>query len=138
MTLSLDRRALLRHAPLAAAASVLPRHALAAPAAIPLPAWFGDLEQRTFRYFWDLANRKNGLVPDRWPTPSFASIAAVGFALTAYPIGVERGWITRKEARDLTLTTLRFFVTAPQGDAPTGMTGNKGFFYHFLDMETGQ
>ncbi|MCI1141393.1 hypothetical protein MOP88_02010 [Sphingomonas sp. WKB10] len=97
MTLSLDRRALLRHAPLAAAASALPRHALAAPAATTLPAWFGDLEQRTFRYFWDLANRKNGLVPDRWPTPSFASIAAVGFALTAYPIGVDRGWITRKK-----------------------------------------
>ena len=60
-------------------------------------------------------NRKNGLVPDRWPTPSFSSIAAVGFALPAYAIGVERGWCTRAEARDLTLTTLRFFWNAPQG-----------------------
>jgi hypothetical protein len=47
-----------------------------------------DLEERTFRFFWDTANPKNGLVPDRYPTPSFASIAAVGFGLTSYPIGI--------------------------------------------------
>ncbi len=133
----LDRRTLLARTPLAAVAASqsLPTLAAGRPA---LPGWFDDLEHRTFRYFWDLANRKNGLVPDRWPTPSFASIAAVGFALTAYPIGVARGWIRREEARDLTLTTLRFFDTAPQGDAPAGMSGHKGFFYHFLDMETGK
>jgi hypothetical protein len=48
-----------------------------------------DLEERTFRFFWETANPKNGLIPDRYPTSSFASIAAVGFGLTAYPIGVE-------------------------------------------------
>lgn len=104
---------------------------------IALSPFFDDLEQRTFRFFWETVNRRNGLVPDRWPNPPFASIAAVGFALTAYPIGVERGWITRAEARDLTLTTLRFFDRAPQGTAATGISGNRGFFYHFLDMETG-
>ncbi len=59
-----------------------------------------DLEERTFRFFWDTANPQNGLVPDRYPTPSFSSIAAVGFALTAYPVGVERGYVTREQARD--------------------------------------
>ena len=49
-----------------------------------------ELEERTFRFFWNTANPKNGLIPDRSPTPSFSSIAAVGFGLTAYPIGVER------------------------------------------------
>lgn len=102
-----------------------------------LPPFFADLEERTFRFFWETVNRRNGLVPDRWPSPSFSSIAAVGFGLTAYPIGVERGWCTRGEARDLTLTTLRFFWNAPQGDAPSGTIGHQGFFYHFLDMETG-
>jgi hypothetical protein len=103
-----------------------------------LPAFYDDIEQRTFRFFWETVNRANGLVPDRWPTPSFSSIAAVGFALTAYPIGVERGWVRREEARDLTLATLRFFWTAPQGPSPSGTTGHKGFYYHFLDMVQGR
>jgi len=98
---------------------------------------FTDMQQRTFRFFWERSNPVNGLMTDRWPSPSFASIAATGFALTAYPIGVKHGWITRDQARDRTLATLRFFWTAPQGDAPTGMSGYKGFFYHFLDMDTG-
>ena len=96
-----------------------------------------DIEHRTFQFFWERANPKNGLIPDRWPTPSFASVAAVGFALTAYPIGVERGYITRAAARDRVLTTLRFFRDSPQGPAVEGMTGYKGFYYHFLDMNTG-
>jgi hypothetical protein len=96
------------------------------------------LEQRTFHYFWDLSNTANGLTPDRSPTPSFSSIAAVGFALTAYPIGAERGYITRAQARQRVLTTLRFFWTATQDSTATGVTGYKGFFYHFLDMSTGK
>ena len=79
-----------------------------------------DLEERTFRFFWDTTNPKNGLVPDRYPTPSFSSIAAVGFGLTAYPIGVERGYVTRKDARKRVLTTLRFLWNAPQGTHQTG------------------
>src|SRR5690606_30586260 len=96
-----------------------------------------EVQERTFRWFWDTTNPENGLVPDRWPEPPFASIAAVGFGLSAYPVGVERGWITREEARERTLNTLRFFWNAPQGDAATGMTGYRGFFYHFIDMDQG-
>jgi hypothetical protein len=96
------------------------------------------LQRRTFGYFWDLTNPRNGLTPDRWPTESFSSIAAVGFALSAYPVGVERGYITRQEAAERTLATLRFFWTAPHGPEATGRTGHMGFFYHFLDMETGE
>jgi hypothetical protein len=62
----------------------------------------------------------------------------VGFALTAYPVGVEHGWITRAEAVDRTLATLRFFWTAPQDSAVSGATGYHGFFYHFLNPVTGQ
>lgn len=96
-----------------------------------------DLKRRTFDFFRETTDRRTGLAPDRWPTPSFASIAAVGFALTAYPIGEANGWITREEARTRTLTTLRFFASAPQGPEPRGRTGHKGFFYHFLDMTSG-
>ena len=136
-----DRRSLLRGGSLVAVGAGL--SGCATLAATPaggrtLPAFYEDIEKRTFQWFWDTVNRKNGLVPDRWPTPSFSSIAAVGFALTAYPVGVERGWCSRAEARDLTLTTLRFFWNAPQGPDRTGMTGHKGFFYHFIDMQTGE
>jgi hypothetical protein len=96
-----------------------------------------ELEHRTFDFFWRTANPANGLVPDRYPTPSFSSIAAVGFGLTAYAIGAERGWVTRAEARDRVVKTLTFFRDAPQGDAAAGVTGYKGFYYHFLDMQTG-
>ena len=113
-----------------------------APADVGLPplaadALLLDLEQRSFRFFWETTDPATGLAPDRWPTASFASVAAVGFALTAYPIGATRGWITREQARDRTLATLRFFFNAPQGPEPAGKTGHRGFFYHFLDMQTG-
>src|SRR5215831_8823551 len=89
-----------------------------------------ELEERTFRFFWETANPGNGLIPDRYPTPSFSSIAAVGFGLTAYPIGVERGYVTREAARARVLATLRFFHDAPQGPSAHGVAGYKGFFYH--------
>jgi hypothetical protein len=138
--IELRRRDLLAGAPLLLAGAALPGCAAASldAGAARLPAFYDEIERRTFRFFWDTANRRNGLVPDRWPTPSFSSIAAVGFALPAYAIGAERGWCTRAEARDLTLTTLRFFWNAPQGPQASGTAGNAGFFYHFLDMQTGQ
>lgn len=97
-----------------------------------------SLQRDTFRYFWETTNAENGLVPDRAPSNSFASIAAVGFGLTSYLVGVERGYITRAQAADRTLKTLRFFANAPQSEKATGVTGYKGFFYHFLDMKTGE
>src|SRR5258706_1918585 len=100
-------------------------------------AFLDTLQHKTFNFFWDLTPPGNGLTPDRWPTPSFSSIAAIGFALTAYPIGVEHGLITRAQAADRTLKTLQFFWTAPQDSAGPNTTGYRGFFYHFLDMQTG-
>ena len=129
----LDRRALLKGSSLLLANAALPARA-ALPAKPSLPAFYEDIEQRTFRWFWDTANRNNGMVPDRWPTRTFASIAAIGFALPAYAIGAERGWCTRAEARDLTLTTLRFLWNAPQGPGRSGTAGYAGFFYNFLDI----
>jgi hypothetical protein len=41
-----------------------------------------DLQERTFRFFWETANRDNGLIPDRYPTGSVSSVDSVGFGLT--------------------------------------------------------
>ncbi|WP_331487837.1 glucoamylase family protein [Luteimonas endophytica] len=102
-----------------------------------LPPLFRDIEKRTFQYFWDTTNELNGLTPDRFPSRPFSSIAAVGFALTAYPIGLENGWISREQAVERTLTTLRFFRDAAMGPEEEGRTGYKGFYYHFIDMDDG-
>jgi len=96
-----------------------------------------DLERVTFRYFAEEVNLENGLVPDSTRQGSASSIAAVGFALTAYPIGVERRYMTRAEAIKRCLTTLRFFHDEPQGTGPNAI-GYRGFYYHFLDMNTGR
>ncbi len=101
-------------------------------------AFLDSLQRDTFAFFWETANPQNGLVPDRAPTPSFCSIAAVGFGLTSYLVGVGRGYVTRAQAAERTLATLRFFANAPQSDQPTGVAGYHGFFYHFLDMKTGK
>lgn len=101
-------------------------------------AFLDTLQERTFDWFWEFSDPTTGLVRDRAPSPSFASIAAVGFGLTAYPIGVERGYVTRAAARERTLATLRHFWTSPQGPEPTGENiGYRGSYFHFLDWETG-
>ena len=90
----------------------------------PLTPLFDDLEKRTFDYFWETAVPENGLIPDRYPyTEAFSSIAAIGFGLSAYGIGVERGYITRDQAIQRVLLTLRFLEGAPQGAANMGMCG---------------
>lgn len=98
-------------------------------------AFLDEVEQSTFRYFEEQHNPHNGLVRDSAPnrpgavTNAPASIAGVGFALSVYPVAVERGWMNRASARELTVRTLDFFLKhAPQ---------HKGFFYHFLNFETG-
>jgi hypothetical protein len=95
------------------------------------------VERDTFKYFAEEINLDNGLIPDSTRQGSPSSIAAVGFALTTYPIAVERKYLSRAEAVKRTLTTLRFFLDAPQGKEKDA-TGYRGFYYHFLDMKTGR
>ena len=95
------------------------------------------LQRETFGYFQHEVNSVNGLVIDKTAPDSPASIAATGFALAAYPVGVERGFISRAAAVERTLTTLRFFSSSPQGPERDA-TGYRGFYYHFLDMQTGR
>ncbi|MBX5158270.1 hypothetical protein HJB89_14200 [Rhizobium sp. NZLR8] len=94
------------------------------------------LQHSAFKYFLKYSNPENGLVADTSIGGVPASIAAVGFALSSYPVGVERCWINRAEAAERTVNTLRFFAGARQGEERHA-TGHRGFFYHFLHMDTG-
>jgi hypothetical protein len=104
-------------------------------------AFLEDLQKRTFQFFWNHSDPKTGLTLDRsrtdgTPPPpgeshhKVASIAATGFALSGYCIAADRGWITKAQALDRTRNTLDFFANRQEQ--------KNGWFYHFVDQETGE
>ena len=102
------------------------------------PLTLDQLQTDTFNYFWQTTDPQTGLAPDRYPTSwSPSSIAAIGFALTSYPVGVERGYVSRQAAVDRTLNTLNYLWQLPMGAESEGVAGYQGFFYHFLGMDDG-
>ncbi|MBE2267622.1 MAG: hypothetical protein IAE80_05275 [Anaerolinea sp.] len=104
---------------------------IAALLALDDAAFVDAVARRTFDFFWLEANPDNGLIKDRSTPDSPASIAAVGFGLAAIPIGVDRGWITYDEGYQRVLTTLQTFLNG-------GVQGTNGFFFHFVNMQTGE
>jgi hypothetical protein len=95
------------------------------------------LQKDTFTYFWRETNPANGLLPDNTLMEPPASIAGVGLALATYAVGVARGFVTRAQALERTLATLRFFRNSVQS-TDVDATGYRGFYYHFLDVNTGR
>jgi hypothetical protein len=89
----------------------------------------------SFDFFWEQANTEAnspgyGLIRDRYPgSPGVASMAAVGFGLTAYLIGIEKGYISYDEGYERVDKTL---------DTLLALEREEGFFYHFVDMKTGK
>jgi hypothetical protein len=112
--------------------------ACAAPPPTPTPdplAAAVEAEMRaSFDFFWEQANTEPGspgygLIRDRYPgSPGIASIASVGFGLTAIVVGVERGIITREQGAERAAGTLATLA---------GMERTEGFFFHFVDLGTG-
>ncbi|HET9599467.1 MAG TPA: glucoamylase family protein [Anaeromyxobacteraceae bacterium] len=100
-------------------------------------AFLDELQRDTFRFFWEASPAATGLTPDRAPGAGTSSVAAVGFALTAYLVGVERGYVTRAQAAARTRVTLETLWRAPQGPGATGVAGHHGLFYHFVDGRDG-
>jgi hypothetical protein len=118
-----------------------PAHALAASFKAGQPglstsddAFLEELERTTFRYFLDCTHPKTGLIKDRnhitgEDKREIASIAAVGFGLTALCIADGRGWLPRGVARQRARTALHFLCER--------MPHEHGFFYHFVNWRTG-
>jgi hypothetical protein len=100
-------------------------------------AYLQGLQRASFGYFLHEMDSGTGLVRDSTHVGSPSSTAAVGLALTAYVVGCERGFMSREEALARTLTTLRFLRNSPQGREPDA-AGDRGFYYHFLSMESGR
>src|SRR5215216_1000585 len=95
-----------------------------------------ELQRNAFKYFLDKTNSQTGLVLDSTWKDSPASIAAVGFGLAALTVAVERGWLSREDALERSIVTLRFFANSDQGPEPDA-TGYQGFYYHFLEQVSG-
>jgi hypothetical protein len=99
-------------------------------------AFVDDLEHRAALFFWERGDPHTGLVLDRAKADGaaesrrIASTASTGFGLTALCIAAEHGWITREQARARVLATLRFLAT--------GMPRQHGWYYHFVDLRTGE
>jgi hypothetical protein len=94
------------------------------------------IQQKTFLFFLHEHHPDWGIVKDRAAAWAPSSIAATGFGIPCFAIGAERNWITREEAAKITLDILTFFMNSPQNTDPNGV-GYKGFYYHFLKMDTG-
>jgi hypothetical protein len=94
-------------------------------------------QRGAFDYCLRGSNPENGLVADTSRDNSPCSIAVVGFALSCYPVAVERGWMSRADAARRTLRTLDFFGNSLQS-SDSDATGYKGFYYQFIDMERGR
>src|SRR5689334_5169459 len=93
-----------------------------------------EIERASFDFFWNEASARTGQVKDRalgrgGDTRRMSSIAATGFSLTALAIGERRGYRKAAEIADRVRATLRFIASMPH---------EHGFFYHFIDIETGE
>lgn len=104
---------------------------------MPTDQDFSRLQFTSLLYYLHCTNPDNGLVRDKTEPEAPASIAAIGMALATIPVLVERGIIIRKFAAKIARRRLRFLLECPQGPEPDA-SGYKGFFYHFLDIETGR
>src|SRR5215469_9926226 len=104
-------------------------------------ALLDDLSERCFRYFWDASDPETGICMDlihgnpddnaRKGDQSRGSTGVTGFSLTALCIGAERKWITREQAKDRVRRALRSYTNGT-------VIPEHGWFYHFIDVHTGQ
>ncbi len=95
-----------------------------------------SIQRKTFLFFLNEHHPEKGIVKDRTAGWAPASIASTGFGIPSFAIGAERNWITREQAAQITLNILNFFKKSVQSADPN-VTGYKGFYYHFLKMDSG-
>jgi len=94
-----------------------------------------QIERAAFQFFWEQASATTGLVKDRAfaaggnDNRPVASIASTGFGLTALCIGHKRGYGDAAQIQSRVTTTLTFLLSQ--------FTNVNGFFYHFVDMNSG-
>ncbi len=104
---------------------------------LPTDVDLDRLQWTTLLYDLHETNPDNGLIRDKTDPDCPCSIAALGMALATLPVIIERGVLWRPFAAKMARRRLQFLYELPQGPQPDA-AGYKGFFYHFLDIETGR
>jgi hypothetical protein len=97
-------------------------------------AFLEELQFRSLRFFLEHSDPVSGLTRDRAPADGSgsdapASVAASGFALTAWCIGAQRGWLAADDALARTWRVLRFTLEH--------VAHERGWLYHFVNVRTG-
>jgi len=100
-----------------------------------------DLSRRCFYFFWDASDPETGICRDllhgnpddnqKKGDEARGSTGVTGFCLTAMCIGAERKWITREQAKDRVRRALQSYTNGK-------VECIHGWFYHFIDVHTGQ
>ncbi|MEO7175052.1 MAG: glucoamylase family protein [Saprospiraceae bacterium] len=109
-----------------------------APVAVPVkhvPYSTEELQRRTFEFFWQETDTVFWQTQDRYPTIQFSSIAATGFGLAGIAVGIQNSYISRQQGAQRALNTLQTLWNMKQGPEKAGVSGYKGFFYHFLTLD---
>ncbi len=93
-----------------------------------------DLTRTAFDFFWNEASPATGLIKDRalangGDTRTVGSIASIGYGLTALCIGDQRQYMPTQQIKDRVTTTLNYLLNS--------LPNQNGFFYHFIDINTG-
>ena len=104
-------------------------------------ALLDDLAHRSFQYFWDASDPETGICRDlihsepadnvKKGDEARGSTGVTGFCLTGLCIAAERNWISREQAKDRVRHALRSYTNGK-------VLATKGWFYHFIDIHTGQ
>lgn len=88
------------------------------------------IQKDTLQYFVHMSDKKTGLTRDSSQPGSPASIAATGFSLAAFAIADSHGWLPKGYAVSYIRKTLRALLRHTEHE--------KGFFYHFIDRQSGR
>lgn len=97
------------------------------------------VQQQTFRYFWDYGHPVSGMARERASQQQPVTTGGSGFGIMAMIVAVERGFITRSEARQRWKTMLDFLSTADRfhGVWPHWMDGASGKVVPFSARDNG-
>lgn len=98
------------------------------------------VQARTFRYFYDFAHPVSGLARERNTSGDIVTTGGSGFGLAAFPVAVERGFISREDALAHCTKVVNFLTDQAErfhGAYPHWLNGKTGAAVAFSTKDNG-